>query len=228
MANRKIKSWFHYYSTKEAFDLHLNNGLINPNSICFIEETSQLYTQNQLFGVAKSDFLNAIAKIKEHEKSLRNMLGIEGDSTEGNSIDNIKEIVAFLKGISNEKVLQEMLEEMKNSIRVTESAVSAIQNLYGDEFLSKLREFVDIILVESLQPVWDMMNTMHNEHSNLINELYSRNSELEQSIGDLTDNKIPKLTEVIYSQTQAEGEAAKQYTRDEIQKVMDLIHQYHP
>lgn len=59
-----IDSWFHFYDTTESFEQHRDKGLINPNSICFIKESGQVYTQNSFFGICRERYerLEQLAK----------------------------------------------------------------------------------------------------------------------------------------------------------------------
>lgn len=51
-----IDSWFHFYDTTESFEQHRDKGLINPDSICFIKESGQVYTQNSFFGICRERY----------------------------------------------------------------------------------------------------------------------------------------------------------------------------
>lgn len=48
-----LKERFHLYKKKETFNTNLKAGLISPDSICFIEETREIYTQNNYYSIPK-------------------------------------------------------------------------------------------------------------------------------------------------------------------------------
>lgn len=60
-----IDNWFHFYPTKAGFENIRRAGFINPDSICFIRETSQIYTQNTFFGIPKEQFEQLSSKVEE-------------------------------------------------------------------------------------------------------------------------------------------------------------------
>lgn len=242
MANNTIKSWFHYYSTKEAFDLHLSNNLINSNSICFIEETSQLYTQGQFFGIARSDFASALRLINEHEKSLKNMLGIEGESVNSDAIDNFKEVIEFLKGNSKDSTLTQVLEELKSSI----------MSYVDPQFLDHQEEMNDIS--NKLEELKELLSSISNSNTpegmllkmqELRNEVYSAIEGMHVTMNNFYDDQnniiknaiLPTVKRVIKleedvsrleSSLATETAACKIYTDKKFKELMDLILKYHP
>ena len=54
--NGQIRSLLHKYGTYEKFNMNLMNGLIHKDSICFIEDTRQIYAQGRLYGMSKEEF----------------------------------------------------------------------------------------------------------------------------------------------------------------------------
>lgn len=48
-----LKERFHLYKKKETFNNNLKAGLISLDSICFIEETREIYTQNNYYSIPK-------------------------------------------------------------------------------------------------------------------------------------------------------------------------------
>lgn len=50
-----LKNVFHLYETKASFEKNLRENLIDPNSICFIKETQEIYTQGEFFGLSTED-----------------------------------------------------------------------------------------------------------------------------------------------------------------------------
>lgn len=86
-----IEEMFHFYETEQSFKLHLKQGVINPDSICFIKETSQIYTQGTFIGIHKQNFEVLEDKVKELEDSIKygfdaqlpNLKTINGESVVG-------------------------------------------------------------------------------------------------------------------------------------------------
>lgn len=54
--NRQIPNLLHKYGTYEKFNMNLMGGLIHKDSICFIEDTRQVYAQGCLYGISKEEF----------------------------------------------------------------------------------------------------------------------------------------------------------------------------
>ena len=111
-----IDNWFHFYETAKSFEIHKNQGLINPDSICFIKETSQIYTQNTLFGICKSRFEELEKLVINHNTKINDILGIEGSSVGDGIINNIADLVNFLDGFTDEDNLKDFLDAMRESI----------------------------------------------------------------------------------------------------------------
>lgn len=64
----QLKEIFHLYKTKKAFEDHLNMGIINPDSICFIEETKEIFTQGNYYSIDSKvigEILSEIETIKD-------------------------------------------------------------------------------------------------------------------------------------------------------------------
>lgn len=111
-----IENWFHFYNTTESFEVHRKQGLINPDSICFLRETAQIYTQGHLFGICKERFEKLEELILEHETKLKDILGVEGQSVDDGIINNMADIVDFLSGFTDEDNLKEFIEAIKKSL----------------------------------------------------------------------------------------------------------------
>lgn len=69
-----IDNLFHFYDTTESFELHKKQKVINPDSICFLKETGQIYTQNTLFGVSKEEFDKLVQLVNNHETKIEKVL----------------------------------------------------------------------------------------------------------------------------------------------------------
>lgn len=79
-----IKEMFHLYRNKSTFTTTLNSGAISNDSICFIEDTREIWTQGNFYNI-DTDTSSFIENVK-------NFLG--DDLTNGNTfrdiVDNIK------------------------------------------------------------------------------------------------------------------------------------------
>lgn len=117
-----IENWFHFYDTTESFEVHRKQGLISPDSICFLRETAQIYTQGNFFGICKERFEKLEKLALEHEAKLRNILGIEGPSVDDGIVNNIADLVNFLDGFTDEDNLKEFIKVIQQSLsnRITQ------------------------------------------------------------------------------------------------------------
>lgn len=97
-----IDSWFHFYDTTESFEQHRDKGLINPDSICFIKESGQVYTQNSLFGICRERYERLEQLAKElNDKSGETLAEIEQFKRDINAdFDEFKELVGAPDGIA--------------------------------------------------------------------------------------------------------------------------------
>lgn len=97
-----IDSWFHFYDTTESFEQHRDKGLINPDSICFIKESGQVYTQNSFFGICRERY----ERLEQLAKGLDDRFGetlAEIEQFEGNinsDFNEFKELVGAPDGIA--------------------------------------------------------------------------------------------------------------------------------
>lgn len=112
-----IPNWFHFYSTTEAFEVHKRQGLINPDSICFLNETGQIYTQNSFFGICRERFEKLEQLVITHDAQIKNILGIEGPSVNDGIVNNIADLVNFLDGFTDQDNLKEFLDRMRATLR---------------------------------------------------------------------------------------------------------------
>lgn len=97
-----IDSWFHFYDTTESFEQHRDKGLINPNSICFIKESGQVYTQNSFFGICRERYERLEQLAKELDDRFGETLAeIEQFERDINSdFNEFKELVGAPDGIA--------------------------------------------------------------------------------------------------------------------------------
>lgn len=83
-----IDKLFHFYETTSSFENHNSQGLISPDSLCFIEDKGQIYTQGSYFGINKNTYeaLESFARAKYTElKDLADSI-----NTKVNTINNNK------------------------------------------------------------------------------------------------------------------------------------------
>lgn len=111
-----IPNWFHFYETTESFEVHRKQGLINPDSICFLHETGQIYTQNTFYGICKERYERLEQLVLEHDAKIKNILGTEGPSVNDGIVNNIADLVNFLDGFTDQDNLKEFIEAIKATI----------------------------------------------------------------------------------------------------------------
>ena len=152
-----IENWFHFYATTESFEVHRKQGLINPDSICFLEETGQIYTQNSFFGICRERYERLEQLVLEHDAKIRDILGIEGPSVKDGIVNNIADLVNFLDGFTDEDNLKDFLEAMKTAL---ESQISAVNKTLSDRITA-------------------LEDEIHNDSENLHNAINAINSQID-------------------------------------------------
>lgn len=124
-----IDNWFHFYSTTESFEVHKRQGLINPDSICFLKETGQIYTQNSFFGICRERFEKLEQLVLRHDAQIKDILGIEGPSVKDGIVNNIADLVNFLDGFTDEDNLKDFLDAMRVAL---ENQINAVNKALSD------------------------------------------------------------------------------------------------
>lgn len=152
-----IDNWFHFYSTTESFEVHRQQGLINPDSICFLEETGQIYTQNSFFGICRERYERLEQLVLEHDAKIKDILGIGGPSVNDGIVNNIADLVHFLYGFTDEDNLKDFLEAMKTAL---ESQISAVNKTLSDRITA-------------------LEDEIHNDSDDLSNAIDAINSQIE-------------------------------------------------
>lgn len=112
-----IDNMFHLYSTNAIFEANLDGGMINPDSICFLQETNQIYTQGTYFGVSSKVFEGLKTIVENHTDAINNLIGISGPSVDNGTIDNMNEIRDFLYGMPDNSNLREILSALEQNIQ---------------------------------------------------------------------------------------------------------------
>lgn len=113
----KIKDLFHWYGTTASFMTHKKMGLIPCDSIAFLGQTGQIYTQGEILGVSTEEF-------KVFKDIVTN---IEKLFTEGaeDTIDNIYDMLHFLQGYTGDDRLKIIIDKITDALN---SHISDNQN----------------------------------------------------------------------------------------------------
>ncbi len=125
-----IDNWFHFYDTTESFEVHRKQGLINPDSICFLGETGQVYTQKRFFGICRERYEKLEQLVLTHDAQIKNILGIEGPSVGDGVVNNIADLVNFLDGFTDEDNLKDFLDAMKGAL---ESQIREVNKVLSEK-----------------------------------------------------------------------------------------------
>lgn len=93
-----IDKLFHFYETTKSFQIHLRQGVISPNSICFLKETGQIYTQGTFIGVCKERFEALELRVLELEAKLNKLSDLSDNLEYFNSLkDRMDALEEFVK-----------------------------------------------------------------------------------------------------------------------------------
>lgn len=152
-----IDNWFHFYSTTESFEVHRKQGLINPDSICFLKETGQIYTQNSFFGICRERYEKLEQLVLDHDAKIKDILGIEGPSVKDGIVNNIADLVNFLDGFTDEDNLKDFLDAMRTAL---ENQISAVNKALSDRITA-------------------LEDEIHNDSESLHNAIKAINSQIE-------------------------------------------------
>lgn len=170
-----ISNWFHFYETTESFEVHRKQGMINPDSICFLKETSQIYTQNTLFGICKERFEALEEMVLAHESKLRDILGIEGPSINDGIVNNISDLVNFLDGFSDEDNLKEVIEGIRNALTNQIESINRDLSARMTALENNVNASIEYIteLSNSINTRVDSIEDTVSDHTTSINEINS-------------------------------------------------------
>lgn len=188
-----IRNIFHYYDTFSLFKEHLDSNLIDPDSICFIGDKGQIYTQGRLFCLDKTEFDSILKVVNEHTIKLNNILGIDGPSTETTELDNLIDVYNFLSGYKTDESLKEVLDSIETTIskQVTEVEKSLLEEISNTK--------------NNLENTISKISQLCTENTNDIELLKREELTIKQDIKGLTENieyygaALDKLTEYIGS-----------------------------
>lgn len=124
-----IDNWFHFYDTTESFEVHRKQGLIGPDSICFLRETGQVYTQGNFFGICRERYEELEQLVLTHDAQIKNILGTKGPSVDDGAINNIADLVNFLDGFTDQDNLKDFLNAMKTAL---EAQIETVRGVLSD------------------------------------------------------------------------------------------------
>lgn len=147
-----INKKFHLYTKDAYFTEHLNNGLINPESICFLAESSRLYAQGIYFGIDKSVFELLKNTVNSHGEKIQDILGEGGTMSSDNKINTLKELENFLSGYTTTNTLSKILSDLKDTIENEITAMKGKANGFapldsaGKVPAANLPSYVDDVL----------------------------------------------------------------------------------
>lgn len=108
----KFKEMFHLYKKKNTFSTTLASGQIDPNSICFIEETKEIWTQDNFYNI-DAETSNFIERVKT----------FLGDNYTGEST-----LSTIIQGI--EAGTNDTLKNIKANVGDTKVSLSDISNVF--------------------------------------------------------------------------------------------------
>lgn len=168
-----IDNWFHFYSTTESFEVHKRQGLINPDSICFLKETGQIYTQNSFFGICRERFEKLEQLVLRHDAQIKNILGIEGPSVKDGIVNNIADLVNFLDGFTDDDNLKDFLDAMRKAL---ESQIETVNKTLSER-ITNLESIINTDsenlhnTLDSINSKIDTVNIRLDNHDTAISAL---------------------------------------------------------
>lgn len=204
-----INNWFHLYETEENFNLNKERGLINPNSICFIEETGQIGTQNSLFAINKKDYSQLKELVENHNKILKNILGTEGEEVEDGIINTLSDFKKFLDGFSEDDNLKHIIDTLEANLSTQIDNVEDSLTAEITELNSKVSKDYDSLL---------------NNISTLSEELDTANSDINNNIASISNIREAIAAHSIeYATLKNSFDTFKSYTEGEFASIDSTI-----
>ena len=98
-----------HFNKKESFDRELANQNILNNSICFIQDTKEIYTHGQFYNCNCSEHFQMIENLR---KDFDDLVG--GNTSE--AITSFNEVIAFLEGIEDSENLDNIIASIQQQI----------------------------------------------------------------------------------------------------------------
>lgn len=213
-----IDKWFHFYKTTDSFEYHKDKEYISPDSICFLAETHQIYTQDTFFGISSKDF----AQLQQLAESLQQMITeiIGDESSEGNGIiDTLEEIKAFLQGYSEDDNLKVLMDSMDSTLKkMIEDVSSDLQRKY--EELKAADDQLTRALYEQVNLLKEKINTNNTEVAEHRLQIKSLTQQLTNHIAEWTEFRA--AYNVFYNFAQEQFGLLDGYYHDLLEKYTDV------
>lgn len=138
-----IQQRFQLYKTLEGFNTNFNKGIIDKESICFIEETGQIFAQLSFYSIDKKLFSTIHELVVTHDRYLKDILGIEGESLNSKYLANLKDLLSFTEGYLKDQKLRDLFSSIEESLQEDiRQAISELQDEL-DEFKDSVSDAFD-------------------------------------------------------------------------------------
>lgn len=138
-----IQQRFQLYKTLEGFNTNFDKGIIDKESICFIEETGQIFAQLSFYSIDKNLFSTIHELVITHDKYLKDILGIEGESLNSEYLANLKDLLSFTEGYLKDQKLRDLFSSIEESLKEDiRQAISELQDEL-DEFKDSVSDAFD-------------------------------------------------------------------------------------
>ena len=186
-----IDKILHFYSTFESFSQHKESNLISPDSLCFIEESGQIYTQGSLLGVDTRVFKIIVDEVHKHSELFDSLLKSDEEDNKGKVIKSLTDVIKFLDGYTKDDNLKETINLMKtsltNSISDIKSDISNITSLISDLNSSKVDKVKNkgLSTNDFTNVLRDKLDSLHNYDDT---ELRTKVNELITDFATLLDS----------------------------------------
>ena len=211
-----IKKLFHLYTTLKDFEEHRDSNMIAPDSICFIVETLQIYTQGTLFGISNKEF----NELKTVVSTISSMIN---GNPESEDIDALDKVLKFIEGYKTGDSLKEVLDRIQ-------SVLSGVGDINIGEQINDLNLKLAVVeaningINQSVQTAVTEVNNTKTEIKNLKSSLEFINNSIGaaggiaplDSTGKIPSENLPSyVDDVIEFATKedfpSEGEKGKIY-----------------
>lgn len=179
---------FHFYDKEKTFKEHRDAGLINPDSICFIKETHQIFTQGTIFGVDTDIFTRLSEMVAAHDSLIKNALGIEGTSVGNYKLDNIEDFKKFLDDYDTDDTLKSIITETKQALG---RHIVEVGNILQEQ-IDTINLYLENVVQENLG---DLVNLAREVDSLKIKIGYLEESY--QNLSQLLDSEVDNLSATI-------------------------------
>ena len=124
-----IENLLHLYSTEESFERHKEEGLISPDSICFLEESRRIYTQGIFIGIDIRVFDKLVETVAEHDRLLKELLSTDEEDKDSKVLKTLEDILKFLEGYNKDDSLKLIIDSLSKSIENIDKDITKINGL---------------------------------------------------------------------------------------------------